>query len=101
MLYLVEAHASIERGNKVDAGEGPGPILAKIVDRFHPEAFYGNPSRRQIFMVVNLDTSAQMAELMYILTWFTSTEPTFTPVMRPEGFAEAIANAKRIMPPPV
>jgi hypothetical protein len=25
-----------------------------------------------------------MAELMYILTWFAGTEPTFTPVMRPE-----------------
>ena len=101
MLYLVEAHASMERGNAIDAGEGPGPSFAKIVERFHPEAFYGNPGRRQIFLVVNLDTPAQIAELMYILTWFAGTEPTFTPVMRPEGFAEAIANAKRIVAPPV
>ena len=48
-------------------------------------------------MVVNLDTPAQIAELMYILTWFTGGEPTFTPIMRrPEIFGEAIANAKRI-----
>jgi hypothetical protein len=70
------------------------------VERFHPQALYGNPSRRQIFMVVNLDTSAQMAELMYVLTWFTNIEPTFTPVMGPEIYAEAIANAKRILAPP-
>lgn len=100
MLYLVEAHASIERGNTIDAGEGPGPMFAKIVERFHPEAFYENPSRRQTFMVVDLDTPAKVAELMYILTWFTGTEPMFTPVMRPETFAEAIANAKQIIVPP-
>ena len=66
MLYLVEAHASMERGNKIDGEKGPGPIFAKIVERFRPEAFYGNPSRRQIFLVVDLDTPAKMAELMYV-----------------------------------
>lgn len=100
MLYLVEAHTSIEQANAIDAGEGPGPVFAKIVERFHPQTFYGNPSRRQIFMVVNLDTPAQMAELMYVLTWFTCSEPTFTPVMGPEIYAEAIGNAKRILSPP-
>jgi hypothetical protein len=101
MLYLVESIASMERGNTIDAGEGPGPTFAKVVERFHPEAFYGNPSRRQVFMVVDLETPAKMAELMYILTWFTGTEPTLTPVMRLEVYAEAIANAKRIVSPPV
>ena len=99
MLYLVEAHASMERGNKIDAEQGPGPIFAKVVERFHPEAFYGNPSQRQVFMVVELDTPAKMAELMYVLTWFAGTEPTLTPVMRPEIYAEAIENAKRIVSP--
>ncbi len=101
MRYLVEVHASMERGNTIDAGEGPGPLFAKIVERFHPESFFGNPSRRQIFMVVDLETPAEMAELMYILTWFAGTEPAFTPVMSPEVYAEAIENAKRIVPPPV
>ena len=100
MLYLVEAHPSIERGNIVDSGEGPGPVVAKIVERFRPEAVYGNPARRQVFMVVNLDTPAQFAELMYVLAWFVGTEPTFTPIMRPEIYGEAIANAKRIISPP-
>ena len=100
MLYLVQADTSIEKANTIDAGEGPGPVFAKIVERFHPQSFYGNPSRRQIFMVVNLDTPTQMAELMYVLTWFTCVEPTFTPVMDPAIYAEAIANAKRILSPP-
>jgi len=100
MLYLVESHGSIARGNTIDAGEGPGPTFAKIVERFHPEALYGNPTRRQIFMVVELGTPEQIAELMFILTWFAGADPTFTPVMRPEGFGEAIANAKKIVSPP-
>jgi hypothetical protein len=100
MLYLVQAHASMERANTADSGEGPGPVFAKVAERFRPEAFYGNPTRREIFMVVNLDTPAQMAELMYILTWFAGEEPTFTPIMRPEIFGEAMVNAKRIVQPP-
>jgi hypothetical protein len=100
-LYLVEAHGSMERANTIDAGEGPGPVFGKIAERFHPEAVYLNQSRRQIFMIVKLDSSAQMQELMYILTWFTGTEPTFTPVTRPEIAAEAIAKAKQIFSPPV
>jgi hypothetical protein len=46
MLYLVEAHPTVERAKVVDAGEGPGPVIAKIVERFRPQAIYGNPIRR-------------------------------------------------------
>jgi hypothetical protein len=100
MLYLVRADADIRRANTIDAGDGPGPVFQKIVDRFKPEAVYGTPSRRSVIMVVNLETPAQMAELMYVLTWFTGSEPSFTPIMNPEVYGEAIANAKRIYSPP-
>jgi hypothetical protein len=43
MLYLVQVGASMERANQIDAGEGPGPVFSKVVERFKPEAFYGNP----------------------------------------------------------
>ena len=62
MLYLVQVRASMERANTIDAGDGPGPVFAKLVERFRPEAFYGNPTGRETFMVVNLDTPAQIAE---------------------------------------
>ena len=100
MLYLVQVRASMNRANTIDSGDGPGPVFAKIVERFRPEAFYGNPTGRETFMVVNLETPAQIAELMYVLTWFTGGEPTFTPIMRPEIYGEAIANAKKIVAPP-
>ena len=83
MLYLVQARAAMERANTIDAGEGPGSVIAKIVERFRPEAIYGNATRREAIMVVNLDTPAKMAELMYALTWFTGGEPTFTPPRQP------------------
>jgi hypothetical protein len=43
MLYLVEARAGLAKAHAIDAGEGPGPVFAKIAERFHPEAFYGRP----------------------------------------------------------
>jgi len=99
MLYLVEGHPTIQVGDTVDAGEGPGPTIAKIAERFRPQAFYGNPTRRQIFMIVELNTPVEIAELMYVLCWWLKTEPTFTPLTAPETFGEAIANAKKVIQP--
>ena len=48
MLYLVEAHPSIEKGNVVDAGEGPGPVIAKIVERFRPQVGEAIAKAKQI-----------------------------------------------------
>jgi hypothetical protein len=66
MKYLVETHASMERGNAIDAQGGPAPLFAHIAERFKPEAFYGNPTRRQVFLIVDLATEADIAEIMYI-----------------------------------
>lgn len=95
MKYLVEFHASIERGNAIDAKGGPGPLFAHVVQRFKPEAFYGNPTRRQGILIVDLATESDVAELMFVLTWAGGTEPSFTPLVRPEAFGAAIENAKK------
>jgi hypothetical protein len=95
MKYLVEFHASIERGNAIDAKGGPGPLFGHVVQRFKPEAFYGNPTRRQAFLIVDLATESDVAELMFVLTWAGGTEPTFTPIVRPEVFGAAIENAMK------
>lgn len=95
MKYLIEVHASIERGNAIDEKGGPGPLFAYIAERFKPEAFYGNPTRRQVFLIVDLATDADAAELMFIFTWSTGMEPTFTPIMPPEEYSQAIENAKK------
>ena len=99
MLYMVEVAASIEKGNIVDAGAGPGPVFEQIAKRFHPQAIYGDPTRRHVFIIVDLEGPAQIAELMYVLTWFTLTEPKFTPIMPPETYGQAIEQAKKIVSP--
>jgi hypothetical protein len=100
MQYLVQLRAAVQQANKIDAGEGPGPTFAKIIDRFHSKPLYQTPDHRSLIMFINLYTPVQRAALMYALTWFTGSEPTFTPIMKLEVYGEAIANAKRILSPP-
>lgn len=50
-------------------------------------------TRRQVFLIVDLAPEADIAELMYRLTWGVGTEPTFTPIMAPEVYARGIAQA--------
>ncbi len=89
MKYLVEATASIERGNAIDDQGGSAPVFTCIAERFKPEAIYGNPTRRQAFLIVDLATEADVAELMYVLTHITGTEPKFTPIMPVEMYGKA------------
>ncbi len=95
MLYMVETKASMERGNAIDAGEGPGPFLTYITEHFSPQAMYGDPTQRHSYFIVELESAAKIAELMYLLTWWSGTEPKFTPIMPLEVYAEGIANAKK------
>ena len=99
MLYLVEVEGSMEKANEIDRGDGPGETLAKIKERFRPQSFWGNATKRGTIMVVELETPAKMAELMYALTWFAGSNPRFTPLMSPEVFGEAIENARKIVSP--
>ncbi len=99
MLYLVEVEGSIEKANEIDRDGGPGETVAKINERFRPQSIWGDPTRRRIVIVVELDTPAKIAELMYVLTWFAGTNPRFTPIMAPEVFGEAMKNAKEIVSP--
>ena len=95
MKYLVVAHPSIERGNAFDSQGGPASFIAHIMERFKPEAFYGTPTRRQVVLIVDLATEADVAELMYLFTWANGTEPSFTPLMSPEVYTQGIENAMK------
>jgi hypothetical protein len=96
----VDVKAGMERANEIDGGEGPGVVFSKIASRFKPQSVWGNPTRRQAIMVVDLKTPADIAELMYALTWWAGGEPTFTPIMSPETYDVAIKAAKKIANPP-
>ncbi len=100
MLYMVEAEGSMERANAIDAEGGPGDFFKKLGERFQPQSLWADPTGRRTFMVVELESEAKIAELMYALTWFCGTEPIFTPLMDPSIYDEAIEQAKRIISPP-
>jgi hypothetical protein len=89
MRFMVEVDAGMEKANAVDGAGGPGPMLAKLAERFKPEAVYGKASRRGAYMVVDLKSPADISELMYALTWGTGGEPKFTPILT-ESFDEII-----------
>jgi hypothetical protein len=59
----------MERANSIDKGEGPGPVFAKIVERFRPQSVWGNPTQREAIMIVDIKNPTDTAELMYALTW--------------------------------
>jgi hypothetical protein len=75
-------------------------MLAKLAERFKPEAVYGKASRRGAYrgayMVVDLKSPADISELMYALTWGTGGEPKFTPILT-ESFDEIIGRAKSLV----
>ena len=41
MRFMVEIDAGMEKANAIDASGGPGAMLAKLGERFKPEAVYG------------------------------------------------------------
>ena len=73
-------------------------LLAKLGERFKPEAVYGKASRRGAYIVVDLKSPADVSELMFALTWGTGGEPKFTPILT-ESFDEIIGRAKSLVPP--
>lgn len=99
MLYMVELVPAVEKANEIDRGAGPGEMFAKVTERFRPQHIWGDPTGRHVFMVVELGSPAEIAELMYVLTWFNGSSPRFTPLMAPETYGEALAKAKRIVSP--
>lgn len=54
MLFMVQVAPDPVIANKDDAGEGRGPMFAKIAERFRPQSFYVNPTRRDGMMIVDL-----------------------------------------------
>ena len=51
-------------------------------------------------MVVELDRPADIAELMFALTWFAGTPAELTPLMDPAVYDQAIKKAKKLASPP-
>jgi hypothetical protein len=62
MRFMVEIDAGMEKANAIDAAGGPGAMLAKLGERFKPEAVYGKASLRGAYIVVDLKSPADSDE---------------------------------------
>jgi hypothetical protein len=50
MRFMVEIDAGLEIANAIDSAGGPGAMLAKLGERFKPEAVYGKASLRGAYI---------------------------------------------------
>ena len=49
MRFMVEVDAGMEKANAVDGAGGPGPMLAKLAERFKPEAVWQGVAARCLY----------------------------------------------------
>ncbi len=80
MRYVIHFQATIEAGNKLDAGGGPGNFFGYLTERYKPEGAWVDTSRRQGWMVADITDPAAIAELMMVCTRTLGTYPIVTPV---------------------
>ena len=94
MKYMVNFEISPEAGKQIEAQPGgPGPTVKRLMDRFKPEATYFAMSRRACWWVIDLDSAADVAELMIAVTDIAGSYPEITPVASGADFGGVIEKA--------
>ena len=81
MKFFVEVAAPADKGAAIDAAGGPGPIVGEIMQRFHPEAFYGSADARTLRFVAELPTALDVAILMELCSDRLYAYPVLRPVI--------------------
>ena len=94
MRYMVHFQVSEEAGREIEAKPGgPGPIVSRLFERFHPEQAYFAVSRREGWWVVDLESPMDVAEMMIAVTDMIGSYPDFTPVVPGEDFGAIVETA--------
>jgi hypothetical protein len=82
MRYLIRFEASIEAGGKVDRSTGgAGAAIGKILDLLKPETFYVSVFKREMFMIVNSNDPALLAEAAHAVQLVAGANLEVTPIM--------------------
>jgi hypothetical protein len=79
--FFVEVAAPADKGAEIDAAGGPGPVIAELMQRFQPEAFYGSADARTLRFVADLPTSLDVSILMEICSDRLYAYPVLRPVI--------------------
>jgi hypothetical protein len=93
MKHLVHLEGTPEAGLRMETRPGgPGPLVARLIERFKPEVVYMSPGRRAIFMVCDLSLG-DMTELMIAGSHFAGRHPEFIPIVEVPEFCAIVAGA--------
>jgi hypothetical protein len=85
MRYLIRFEASMEAGGKVDRSTGgAGAAIGKILDLLKPETFYVSVFKREMFMIVNSNDPALLAEAAHAVQLVAGANLEVTPIMTGE-----------------
>jgi hypothetical protein len=103
MRFLVSIEPSSEGGRQLDAQPGgPGPLFGAIADRFHPEAFFTETTRRKAWWVISFDRAEDVVAFTHVSLRYCDAPPTLIPVMSGEEAARsipaAIEAARQLLP---
>jgi hypothetical protein len=93
MKHLVQLRITPQAGHDLEVRPGgPGPVVARLIKRFQPEAVYMSPAKRELFLVCDLGP-ADMAELMLAGALVSGQHPEFTPVVDGNEFSALVGEA--------
>jgi hypothetical protein len=85
MRYLMRFEASMEAGGRVDRSTGgAGAAIGKILNLLKPETFYVSVFRREMFMIVNSNDPALLAEAAHAVQLVAGANLEVTPIMTGE-----------------
>ena len=96
MRYLIRFEASIEAGGRVDrSAGGAGATIGKILELLKPETFYVSVFKREIFMIVNSNDPAMLAEAAHVVQLVAGANLDVTPIMTGEDAMAILPKALR------
>ena len=98
MKFFVEVAAPADKGPAIDAAGGPGPIVGEIMQRFHPEAFYGSADARTLRFVAELPTALDIAILMELCSDHLYAYPVLRPVIPIAEMQEFVTQVHAAVP---
>jgi len=82
MRYLMRFEASMDAGNKVDRSPGgAGAAIGRILELLKPETFYVSVFKRELFMIVNSDDPAMLAEAAHAVQMVAGANLEVTPIL--------------------
>lgn len=94
MRFLAHVQPDWSAAEKLDTSPGgPGPLFGQIAERFKPEVFYVEASRRAVYWVIDFADAAAVTEFMHVVVARAGTYPELRPLLTAAEAPAAIGKA--------